>query len=143
MTVAEIYLAMVATAGLWLGILSAAAGGGRHVGTLVLLLYFVGQVTHTLAKADAIVGPDGKRIAFRAYLAARWRQIVAKKVLGFAIFLLIWDNPALVDLSIVFDNASLRTLAALAIILGYFSDSIADKFLSRWEWLKKDAPAAT
>ncbi len=142
MTVAEIYLAMGGIVGLWLGILSAATGGGRHMGTAVFVLYFLGQVTHTLAKADAIVGPDGKRISLREYLSLRWKQVLAKKVLGFAIFLLIWDNPALVDLSIVFDNANQRTLIALAIILGYFSDSIADKFLSRWDWLKKEAPTA-
>ena len=93
---------------------------------LIFTFYLAGQVLHTLSKAVAASRASG--VTLRDYFRERGFQVAGRKFIGLCAFLIIWDNPALVGLSEFVTKVGLYSIAGAAGVLGWFSDSVAEKF---------------
>jgi len=104
-------------------------GAHTHHWIMVGAFYGLGQFLHILLIANA--ASRSSLNAFKTlqdYFRARWVPIVGRAFLSILAFILIWDNPKLVDLDSWLPG--LAQEGALAGILGWFSDSVLDKVVN-------------
>lgn len=91
--------------------------------------YVVGQVLHLLTTASLAVQSKLNGLdSVGSYLKLRWIPLTGRMFLATLGFMFIWDNPSLVDI-----DQYLKTLyaqIAVAGALGWFSDSLLDKFVA-------------
>jgi hypothetical protein len=106
----------------------------------VWIMYMLGQFLHILLTANLAVHSKINGIAsFGIYFKTRWIPIVCRLFLTTLTFVLVWDNPALVNIESLMHTTA--TQIAMAGILGWFSDSVFDKVLSVVPWLQRELPA--
>jgi len=111
----------------------------------IWLCYFVGQLLHIAFVANAAIQSKINAVnTWPAYFKVRWIPLVSRGFLSVMAFLLVWDNPRVIDMDNYIDTA--KTAIAMAGILGYFSDSVLDKVLNVFSkflpGLQKELPAA-
>jgi hypothetical protein len=106
----------------------------------VWALYMTGQVLHVLLAANLVLKSKLNAVSSLAgYFALRWIPLLCRFFLTTLAFVLVWNNPSLVNIDHLMPTAS--TQIAMAGILGWFSDSVFDKFISMVPWLQKELPA--
>jgi hypothetical protein len=77
--------------------------------------------------------------SMKEYLSWRWVPISCRVFLSILAFVLVWDNPSLINGIDRFMGAPSSQIA-IAGILGWFSDSLLDKVVSAIPALQKDLP---
>lgn len=93
-------------------------------------MYWAGQLLHILLVASLTIKsslPNGIT-SVTSYLRAKWIPLVCRMFLTTAAFMIVWDNPQMVNIQ-AYTHGILAT-SALAGLLGWFSDSVFDKVLS-------------
>jgi hypothetical protein len=107
---------------------------------LVWLLYFFGQLLHILSSAYLAIRSNKNNVqTLIEYLKSRVIPLVSRLFLSTLAFIIVWDNPKLnIEFSQYITNG--LTQAAMAGILGWFSDSLFDKVVALIPWLGKELP---
>ena len=106
----------------------------------IWLLYLIGQALHVLLAANLVIKSKLNAVnSLGGYFSLRWIPLLCRFFLNTLIFVVIWNNPALVNIEHLMPTMS--TQIAMAGILGWFSDSVFDKFISMVPWLQKELPA--
>lgn len=106
----------------------------------IWVIYFIGQALHVLLAANLVIKSKLNAVGSLAgYFELRWIPLLCRLFLNTLIFVVIWNNPALVNIEHLMPTVS--TQIAMAGILGWFSDSVFDKFISMVPWLQKELPA--
>ena len=102
--------------------------------------YFIGQALHILLAANLVIKSKLNAVGSLAgYFSLRWIPLLCRLFLTTLSFVIVWNNPALVNIEHLMPTIS--TQVAMAGILGWFSDSVFDKFISMVPWLQKELPA--
>jgi hypothetical protein len=102
--------------------------------------YLVGQALHVLLGANLVIKSKLNAVtSLGGYFALRWIPLLCRFFLNTLIFVVVWNNPVLVNIEHLMPTVS--TQIAMAGILGWFSDSVFDKFISMVPWLQKELPA--
>jgi hypothetical protein len=102
-------------------------------------MYAVGVFLHILLVANlAVRSKCGGTHTIKEYLTWRWVPISCRIFLSILAFVLVWNNPALIDIDRFMSTASSQM--AIAGILGWFSDSVLDKVIGMIPALQKDLP---
>ncbi len=102
-------------------------------------MYAVGTFLHILLVANqAVRSKCGGTETIKEYLAWRWVPISCRIFLSMLAFVLVWNNPALIDIDRFMSTTSSQI--AIAGILGWFSDSVLDKVVGMIPALQKDLP---
>lgn len=102
-------------------------------------MYAVGTFLHILLVANQAVRSksDGKH-TIKEYLAWRWVPIGCRIFLSMLAFVLVWNNPSVIDIDRFMSTTSSQV--AIAGILGWFSDSVLDKVIGMIPALQKELP---
>lgn len=108
---------------------------------LAFFCYAVAIAMHTMARAGLTVKSDTPLNSLREYLGRYWPKLIPQWVLGVALFMLFWNNEALGGL-LQFPQVASRPIhkLAMALIVGWFSDSVLDKVLALVHLEGKVAP---
>ena len=96
---------------------------------LVLMFYMLGQfllvvTTAFLASKSQLNGIRG----LAGYFALRWPPLALRWFISLCLFLLVWNNPKVMDLDNWLPN--FPTHLGLSGIFGWVSDSVLDKVLA-------------
>jgi hypothetical protein len=106
----------------------------------VWLLYFIGQALHVLLTAHLTIRSTLNALtSYEEYFRLRWMPLVCRIFLTTLAFMIIWANPRLFGLERLMPT--LATQAAMAGILGWFSDSLFDKLVAMIPGLQRELPA--
>lgn len=111
------------------------------VGTLgVWGFYIAGQALHLLLGAHLSIQSKLNSVtSYSEYLRIRWVPITCRLFLTTLAFVIVWDNPAVMDLARFMPTVAARIAAAG--ILGWFSDSVFDKLLGLLPLTNKELPS--
>ena len=109
----------------------------------VWALYAAGMLLHVFMKAQIAYRSKLNGLSsFWEYLRAQLFPILCRVFLNTMAFMVLWDNPDVIDLSNL--NLGINTKLGLAGTFGWFSDSVFDKllgYLSRvFPGLQKEVP---
>jgi len=106
----------------------------------IWMLYFVGQSLNILLAANLVIKSKLNAVdSLATYFQLRWIPLLCRLFLTTLMFIVIWNNPALTNIERLMPT--MATQVAMAGILGWFSDSVFDKFISMVPWLQKELPA--
>jgi len=106
----------------------------------IWLLYFIGQALHVLLAANLVIKSKLNAVSsLGSYFQLRWIPLVCRLFLTTLSFMIVWENPVLFNLEHLIPTVG--TQAAMAGILGWFSDSVFDKLISLIPWLQRELPA--
>jgi hypothetical protein len=110
------------------------------IGTLgVWCFYIAGQFLHLLLGAHlALASKLNSVTTYSEYLRIRWVPILCRLFLTTAAFVIVWGNPAILELTRFMPTVA--TQIAMAGILGWFSDSVFDKLLGMIPIMQKELP---
>lgn len=109
--------------------------------SLVLYSFYItGQGLHLLSGAYLSIHSNLNSVTtYKSYFCYRWVPVSLRVFLALCAFMIIWDNPDIMDLS-KFIHSPAKQWAAAG-ILGVFSDSVLDKVLAAFPLTKRDLPA--
>jgi hypothetical protein len=98
---------------------------------LAFSLYALAMMLHTLSRAGmSMSSPMTPWDSLQSYTKRFWPKLLPQWVLGVALFWLLWDNQAAGGLlKLPFLGDFPRVKLGLAIIFGWFSDSLLDQVL--------------
>jgi hypothetical protein len=106
----------------------------------VWICYFLAQALHLLLGAHLSIHSKLNSVgSYREYFSLRIVPILCRVFLTTLVFLEVWYNQSVLDLSRF--TPTIQTQVAMAGILGWFSDSLFDKFLALIPGLQKELPA--
>jgi hypothetical protein len=107
----------------------------------VWVCYFLAQALHLLLGAHLSIHSKLNAVAsYYQYFSLRIVPITCRVFLTSLVFVVVWYNQSLLDLSRF--TPTVATQIAMAGILGWFSDSVLDKFLALIPGIQKDLPPA-
>jgi hypothetical protein len=115
--------------------------GAAAITWAAFLLYVTAMGLHTLSRAGmAVASPMTPLNSLREYLSRYWPKLIPQWFLGIALFLVVWDNEAVFGLLRfpMIGNKPLIRLG-LAMVLGWFSDSVLDMFLTLFHIAERPA----
>src|SRR5712692_11011983 len=93
-------------------------------------VYVVGVLLHMLSVANLATQSKNRTThSMREYLSWRWVPISCRVFLSILAFVLVWDNPSLINGIDRFMGAPSSQIA-IAGSLGWFSDSLRDRVVS-------------
>lgn len=97
---------------------------------LIWILFIVAQVIHVLLVARAEAQKDHTPWEnVKDYLNANFNRLIVQFMLGAAIFGVLLENPTLLNDT---TGMPLKMTKSLAVIFGWFTDSVVDKLLGKW-----------